>query len=304
MRLPFTQVASEVIEHGAADLAVMLDWDEAHAGWGLLRLFDWALKRAKDDRPPSQSDTISGPGAARLVARAAGWSGDPEAFVTACEHLPEAPVERMENGAVRVCGLRRYDSAWGKGQPKEVWAAWRAYMAGEGPYPLVIPIRAGSKPEPERVGGGSGADPERIRSGSGPEPERNRAEPVADPARKTQTQTQTHMQSLPSEDVRTAAAVPEKPDKPDDLWGGAELVAWMQAKRFEEGFPRDKRASEGAVSTWLSSRLMEGFTLRDIRLGFCAFGGDPYWLERALPIAGFISQWEKYTRKQVVAHAS
>lgn len=109
--LPYLQVDSEVLEVAAPDLAVLLRWDEAKAGWGLLKLFKWALSRCPRDEPPSKNDVVEGPDAARLVARAAGYRKDPEAFVAACEAVRPALLERTPAG-VRVRGLDRYDSAW------------------------------------------------------------------------------------------------------------------------------------------------------------------------------------------------
>jgi hypothetical protein len=160
--LPYLQLAMEVIEQAAPDLAVALDWTEEAAGWGLVRLFRWGLARCPDHQPPSAGAVVEGPLAARLIANAAGWKGDPEAFITALEHTkPEALVERAEGG-IRLCGLGRYDAAWGKSHPEE-WKAWKKAEAGS----------------------------ERIRAETGPEPERNRAGIMAVPAPQTQTQTQT-----------------------------------------------------------------------------------------------------------------
>jgi hypothetical protein len=104
--------------------------------------------------------------------------------------------------------------------------------------------------------------------------------------------------------LRHVPAVPEKPVRPDDTWDAATWIAWMQAKRFEEGLPPDTKFDERAVANAFSAALMAGFTPKDLRMAFVAFGNDPYWLEKRLPIRGFISQLtEKYLRKQA-AHAS
>lgn len=201
MRLPYLQIAMEVIEQAAPDLAVALDWTEEAAGWGLVRLFRWGLARCPDHQPPSAGAVVEGPLAARLIANAAGWKGDPEAFVAALEHVrPEALVERVEGG-IRLCGLSRYDAAWGKSHPEE-WRAWRAKPTTPAPAPV----------------------PERIRNGSGPKPEQNRAgmAPVSEP--QTQTQTQTHAQPI-SNSAREGAA---------GWWGWAQEA---RAKAFPNAMP-------------------------------------------------------------------
>lgn len=104
--------------------------------------------------------------------------------------------------------------------------------------------------------------------------------------------------------MRHVPAIPEKPTKPDDSWDGDDFIAWMQTKRFEEGFPPDKRHARRFVCDWFNAALMAGFVLKDLRLGFCKFGGDPYWLERSLPIAGFVAQWGDYVQKSEVKRAS
>lgn len=111
MHLPFMQLDTDVIEQSAPDLGALLDISEADAGWGLVRLFKWALGRVPEGELPSNHALVPGPAAARLVARAARYAGDPDAFVSACEQVkPEAILERVDGG-IRVKGLRRYDVA-------------------------------------------------------------------------------------------------------------------------------------------------------------------------------------------------
>lgn len=152
MGLPWIQIASEVIDHGAADLALMLDWDEAGAGWGMVKGFDWALKRADPKKPPSWSSIIRGPHAALLVARAFGWNRDADLFVTACEHLPKPPLERLEDGSIQLHGLDRYDRAWKKNN-QDLWKTLQAESGAntnqnsDGTAP-----ETGTKPAPVRAG--------------------------------------------------------------------------------------------------------------------------------------------------------
>jgi hypothetical protein len=167
MRLPYQQIAMEVIELVAPELAITLDWTEEGAGWGIILLHKWALARCPDDLPPSSSDIVRGPNAAKLIARAARFTGDPDAFVAACVAASPAILERVEGG-IRVRGLSRYDAAWGKSNPRK-WAELR------------------DRHEPE-------ATPPRVRTDSDPVPERFRPESVPEPGRQTQIQTQIQIQ--------------------------------------------------------------------------------------------------------------
>ncbi len=97
--------------------------------------------------------------------------------------------------------------------------------------------------------------------------------------------------------------VPEKPTAEDASWGSDEFIAYANAKRFEEGLPPDKKFNVREVAAWWSALLMSGYTPRDIRVGFVAFGNDAYWRPRKLPIAGFVSQWERFIEKAEVRHA-
>lgn len=186
MRLPYLQVAMEVMEQSAPDVAVVLGVDEAKVGWGLLKLFRWALGRCPDDKPPSASDVVKGPAAAKLIAVAARFDGDPDAFVDALASTsPDPLLERRPDG-IRVCGLNRYDAAWLKNQPKDVAARWRATLSAETP------------------------------AESAPEPARNRAGKVAEPAPQIQTQTQIHTKAT-TPPVRADASDTLR-DKVDRVW--------------------------------------------------------------------------------------
>lgn len=130
MGLPWIQVAAEVIEHAAPELAVALDWNEDSALAGLVRMFRWAADRCPDDRPPSASDVVKGSSAAKLIARAAGFKGDVEAFVSACEAVfPDPILERTPDG-IRVLGLKRYDAAWARANPVKAME-WRNRSGSE-----------------------------------------------------------------------------------------------------------------------------------------------------------------------------
>lgn len=114
MNLPYIQVEVAVLEQCAPDLAILLDWTEEAAGWGLVKMFRYALGRVPAGAFPSEHAIVPGPTAAKLLARAAGYQGDPEAFVDACEQVRPPVLERRPEG-IRARGLSRYDTAL-KGQ--------------------------------------------------------------------------------------------------------------------------------------------------------------------------------------------
>lgn len=161
MRLPWEQIAMEVIEVSAPELAAKLDISEAEAGWGIILAIKWALARCPDHEPPSANAIVKGPSAARQIARAAGYKGDPELYVKTAASLTFPTLELVPDG-IRVRGLNRYDAAWGSNH-KALWAAWKAARPDE--YP----------PEPP---GTSRGTPEEIRR---PDPDPD-ADPNADAA--------------------------------------------------------------------------------------------------------------------------
>jgi hypothetical protein len=183
MRLPYLQVAMEVMELAAPDLAVELDRPEGELGWGLLKVFKWALGRCPDNAPPSWNDVVKGPAAARLIAAAAGYGGDPDAYVGAlCSVSPDPLLERVEGG-IRICGLNRYDQAWLKNQTDEVARKWRTLLAKGKPGPVEAESR----------------------------PVRNRAGTDTEPGHQTQTQTQTQKET--KEEEAGADAPPSAADE-------------------------------------------------------------------------------------------
>jgi hypothetical protein len=111
--LPFQKLRSETVEHEAQDLAALLSWDEAKAGWGLVKLERWGLSRCTDDAPPSAQAVVRGPSAMKLVARAFGWRKDPALLLEACEQLPSPHARRVPDG-VELCRLKDYDDTWTK----------------------------------------------------------------------------------------------------------------------------------------------------------------------------------------------
>lgn len=129
MHLPWTQVANEVIDQAAPQLASALEWHEdlevgeAVALRGLLCFIRWALGQCPTDRPPSKSALIPGPGAARLIALQMRYRGDSQALVEAMAAVRPSPIITISPEGIRVNGLDRYDQAWRKNFKDEakVW---------------------------------------------------------------------------------------------------------------------------------------------------------------------------------------
>lgn len=180
MRLPFLQVAMEVLELHAPELAITLKWSEGCAFIGLVRMFNWGLARVPHGELPSKHDVVKGPNAARLVARAAGWKRSPDFFVDACCELPEPPLERVEGG-IRLCGLgARYDAALESAKTRSEHARAAAEARwGKTPAPVAAPAEL-----PPSMPAAPVEHPVGI------------AQPMPVDA-KTQTQTQTHEKQLP-----------------------------------------------------------------------------------------------------------
>lgn len=111
MRLPWIQVAMEVLEVSAPELAARLDISDAEAFYALVRMMAWARARCPEDKAPSESATVVGPSAVRQIAAGAQFKGDAAAFVEVCCTLAFPVLERCEGG-FRVRGLDRYDEAW------------------------------------------------------------------------------------------------------------------------------------------------------------------------------------------------
>lgn len=218
MHLPWTQIANEVLDHAAPELAVALPWhedpevSEALALRGLVKLFRWARERCPNDRPPSASAVLAGPTAARLIARTMGWGGEPETLVEALERVQPSPIVTRTPEGVRINGLDRYDGAWRKNY-KDAAAEWDRRHPPPGTDP-------------------NGHRPETGRKADGPRPV---------PARQIQIQTQIQNGEPPPPAGGESVVVGERET--------ASLFDAMQMQREEVGLPREARAPKG-FRTW------------------------------------------------------
>ncbi len=268
MHLPFMQVANEVIDSVAIEVAAETKCSPGDAFLGVVKMQRWALARCKETAPPSAQATIHGPEAARKITMAAGLQCAPEAFTRACANAQPAVLEELSDG-FRFRGLDRYDAAWRKNH-KDAAAAWDAA------HPETARKPPGRRPE-------SGAEPERHR----------------------QTHMQTQTQTLPTEAVEGPAplgATITPPEGDPESWLGTDFWSWAQARRIASGFLPEKKPHPSKLSGWwATARMMEGVTVNALREGFFRFGDDKHWESKdpPYPFAAFMSQWLKYTRPEV-----
>jgi hypothetical protein len=108
IRPQWVQVDHELIE-SAKDLAVILEDDEYRLLGGLVRFIEWALARVPDGALPSEHAVVKGGSAAKLIASAMGYRGDPQRLVEACAEVSH-PILEAVPGGFRIRGLGRYDA--------------------------------------------------------------------------------------------------------------------------------------------------------------------------------------------------
>jgi hypothetical protein len=99
------------------------------------------------------------------------------------------------------------------------------------------------------------------------------------------------------------------PTSDPDTWQGKDYWAWAQGRRQAAGLIPEKPPRHEKLSAWWSSVLMtEGVTVHALREAFYRFGDDKHWSSRdrdpPCPFAGFMSQWEKFTRAEVADGAA
>jgi hypothetical protein len=292
MHLPFMQVASEILDITAPEVAIALDWSEEAAFTGLVRLFRWGLARCPDHLPPSASDTIKRPTAAKLIARATGYTGDAEAFVSACESAAYPVLERVPDG-IRLRGLNRYDAAWGKNNPA-LWAEWKRSRAGTGPKP------ARNRAETVPPYADTDSDLEVDSTAAAGQP------PVANPLGGIPT-TQEMVREIA--DRRKPEAAPravityQEPTTEPSGWSPDEFHAWAQVRRSESGYFVEKPPNVRDLGSWYSEALMSLEGRVDVlQEAFFRFGESKHWetAEPPYPFKAFMSQWRRFVPKRAV----
>lgn len=266
MRLPFLQIAMEVLEQLAPEVAVELNHDEDAVLGKLVRFFKWALGRCPEDLPPSYSSTVIGQHAAKHIARAAMWLGDPDEFVDAICKSQFSILQRMPGG-IRIRGLDRYDAAWKKNHQDE----WKALSAASAPKP------APNSPE-------------------------TGAEPVPQMQTKTQTQTQSpsEMKEGPPPSVPLTYQCPTKPEAE---WDGIDFFSWAQTVRVDSGLMAEKWPRQEKLRTWWTKVYDARVTVWRLQNAYFKYGESDFWAKKdpPHPFAGFMTQWEDFVPQEVAA---
>lgn len=110
----------------------------------------------------------------------------------------------------------------------------------------------------------------------------------------------------PREQVAHVVGVVEKPEGDPDTWDSGMFFRWAQFKRQEVGLIPEKRRPATLGSWYSSTLLVLGGEVRSLMKAFHVFAEDPHWQKStpALPFAAFVSQWDKYARKEAHALAS
>lgn len=109
MRLPFMQLESDFLAHGAAELANLARCTVAQAIGHVSLLRAWAVSHATDEAPPD--GWVPGEVGGRRIEAAAQWTGESGALLQA---LTDAGQVRQEEGGFRVLHLEAYVQAWNK----------------------------------------------------------------------------------------------------------------------------------------------------------------------------------------------
>lgn len=280
--MPWIQVDRDFLRVGALRMSVALGVDR-HRAIGLANDFwDWSSHGG------APGGLIEGPGCEVLAARAAGWDGDPVAFVDGLEAA--GLVERVPEG-LRVRGLDRYEKALTKNERDAERLRTSRRRSGD--------VAATSR-RCRRVDADADADAEKMTSSSS-------APTTSDPV--------SAMGGMPAPkdldrrgdapDRRHVPAIVTKPDTPPEAWTGEDFFRWAQFIRQKAGLaPEQRRPRE--LGSWYSGALMlTGGAVQPLKEAFYGFGDDEFWknAKPPLPFAGFIDQWTKWLPRGAVRNA-
>jgi hypothetical protein len=250
----------------------------------IVDLWAWALELGPKEEAPT-GELVSPNALRRLAASVEFWQ---EKSVDLAEALQDVGLIEWDadgcNERVRVRGLDRYRRTWEKNKRRKV-PETGAENAGPAPQParktytqtqtqkllpteVVVPPPTSGNPIAAM---GAVNIPSVVQ---GAEPDR-RAEPLP----------------------RVAVSI-QKPTKAVELWDGDDFWAWAQDRRQAGGRVAERGKPRG-LGSWFSAALMtEGVTAAALKEAFYAYSEDPFWDAKGFPFAGFVSQWDKYTRKE------
>jgi hypothetical protein len=128
MRLPFLQLESDIIAHGAAEVSVLAGCSIPQALGHIALVRAWAVSHASDETPPD--GWVGGDSAGRRIEAAAQWTGEKGLLLQA---LVDSGNVRAEPGGFRVLHLECYVQAWNKNRTaKERMRTLRERSANSG----------------------------------------------------------------------------------------------------------------------------------------------------------------------------
>lgn len=107
MRLPFMQLESDLLAHGAPQVGSLAGCSPIQALGHIAYLRAWAVAQATDEAPPD--GWARGPDAADAIEAAACWGGEPGRLLRA---LKVAKVVIVTADGVQVQGMEPYAKAW------------------------------------------------------------------------------------------------------------------------------------------------------------------------------------------------
>ena len=107
MRLPFMQLESDLLAHGAPQVGALAGCTPIQALGHIAYLRAWAVAQATDEAPPD--GWARGPDAADAIEAAACWGGEPGRLLRA---LKVAKIIVVTPDGVQVQGMEPYAKAW------------------------------------------------------------------------------------------------------------------------------------------------------------------------------------------------
>lgn len=107
MRLPFLQLESDIISHGAAEVSHLARCSIPQALGHIAMVRAWAVSHATDEAAPD--GWVQGDASGRRIEAAAHWQGENGVLLQA---LIDAGHVRIEGGGHRVLNLEPYAKAW------------------------------------------------------------------------------------------------------------------------------------------------------------------------------------------------
>lgn len=141
MRLPFLQLESDIISHGAAEVSHLARCSIPQALGHIAMVRAWAVSHATDEAAPD--GWVPGDASGRRIEAAAHWQGENGALLQA---LVDAGHVRSEPGGHRVLRLEPYAKAWEQNRKSKE----RMRNARERSANTPVTDANGSVSEPER----------------------------------------------------------------------------------------------------------------------------------------------------------